>query len=271
MSNEVKYSIWLERPGLEVDDEVLASGLTIAEAAKLIREYGHAKPYIFGTDYPTFRVFELRQWNAKNKLLLVITATVPKTDDAQRDRQDAMGMIDAQIFARHSEFFPCRISTDEEFAARLRRIAEARAVSALDRKITTELIDKLLEEDYRITCCIRDDVPKFENSRARAGILKLLFDLEISELLVHKGGETSWIMMIFGEAGWDVIADYSTDLAYLIDPIVDPHLPWNQPNADSRDRGYTVLRLPSPAKLEAGDPGAEKAFDDFLNLMERLG
>ena len=32
-----------------------------------------------------------------------------------------------------------------------------------------------------------------------------------------------------------------------------------------------VAQLPSPAKLEAGDPGAEKAFDDFLNLMERLG
>lgn len=271
MSNEVKYSIWLERSGLEVDDEVLASGLTVAEAAKFIREYGHAKPYIFGKDYPTFRAFELWQWSAKNKLLLVIAATVPKTDDAQRDQQDAMEMINAQIFARHSEFFPCRISTGEEFAARLRRIAEARTVRALDRKITTELVDKLLEEGYRITCCIRHDVPKFQNSRARAGILKLLFELEISELLVQKDGVTYWIMMIFDEEGWDVVADYSVELEYLIDPIIDPHLPWNQPNADPRDRGYTILKLPSPAKIEAGDPAAEKAFDDFVNLMERLG
>jgi hypothetical protein len=93
----------------------------------------------------------------------------------------------------------------------------------------------------------------------------------MAELNVHKKGvTTSWIMLIFGEAGWDVIADYSEDLEPIIDPIVSPHLPWNKPGADPADRGYSVLVLPSPAKLESGDPEAEKAFEDFIDLMERL-
>jgi hypothetical protein len=270
MPMEARYTLWIEKEGLETDDLVLARGLTAPEASKFICEYGNAKPYVAARPYGTFRSIELHQYSSEHKLLVTIGATVPMTNDIDADRRLAMEMIEAQVFARHHEFWPGRISTDAEFEARLQRIAEARAVRALDRQITTELVDRLLGEGYRITGCIRFDDPPFKKSRNRDGILELLMDLEMAELYVHKKGVTSWIMLIFGEEGWDVIADYSETLEALIDPIVSAHLPWNKPNADPRDRGYSVLLLPSPAELDGENPEAEKAFEDFIGLMGRL-
>ena len=85
--------------------------------------------------------------------------------------------------------------------------------------------------------------------------------------MVTRKGEESWISLIFGEAGWDVIADFTTDLEYLIDPIVEPHLPWNRPG--STERGYTIITLPSPEQLESGDPEARDAVDGFFAVMDK--
>jgi hypothetical protein len=57
-------------------------------------------------------------------------------------------------------------------------------------------------------------------------------------------------MLIFGEAGWDVVADYSVDLDELIEPVAEPY----QSIAEDGDRGYSVIVLPSPGALERGDP-----------------
>ncbi len=158
--------------------------------------------------------------------------------------------------------------TDAEFDRRVQHVAERRAAKALEQQITTELVDRLLEEGYRITACARWDNPHFKNSRRRDGILKLLFDLEIADLVVTKKGETSWICLIFGEDGWDTIADYSTELSYLIDPIVNPHLPWNKPG--NTDRGYAVFTLPSPEQVESGDPEARDKVDAFFSVMDKV-
>ncbi|WP_194480655.1 hypothetical protein [Bradyrhizobium sp. CCBAU 53338] len=244
--------------------------MTRVEAAKLICEYGNAKPCIYDRPYVTFRSVELHQYSSKYQLLVTIGATVPLTEDRDADRRLAMEMIDIQIFERHSEFWPGRVSTDADFDARVQRIAEARNVQAIDRQITTELIDEFLKQGYSITCCVREDDPAFKKSKDRDGILELLMDLEIAELRLHSRGATSWIMLVFGESGWDVVADYSEDLEALIEPIVSPHAPWNKPDAGPQDRGYSVLVLPSPADLENGDPAAEKAFEDFIGLIGRL-
>lgn len=269
MAEQARYTLWQERSDLDADDRVLAIGKTTAEAAEFVRTYDGAQPHISSQDYGSFRCFELRQYDAKSKLRLVISATVPSTDDFEADRRRAMEMIDVQTLARQGEFWQGRVSTDAEMSARLDKLGQARSIRALDREITTKLVDRLLEDGYCITCCLCEDVPSFKNSRARTGILKHLFDLEAAELQVHKNGETHGIRLIFGEAGWDVVADYSTDLAYLVDPIVDPYLPWNQADGDG-DPGYSVFLLPSPAELDSGDPAAEKAVTDFFEKMGRL-
>jgi hypothetical protein len=271
MSEQTRYTLWRKTEDLDVDDEVLASGLTPTQAGKFIRAFDTQMtiPRVF--DHGTFRGFELVLIRSKeNHLRTVLAATVPKTADLEADRTLAMEMIDIQAFDRHGLFWDGQISTDADFKERLKRIEERRAVRKLDREITTKLIDALLADGYEITCCLLDDVPAFEQSKDRAGILNLLWDLEMAELHAHKGNETAWIKLIFGEAGWDVVADHTEDLAYLIDPIVGPHLPWNRPNPQDRHCGYHVFVLPSPAELERGDASAEKAFDDFVQTMDRI-
>jgi hypothetical protein len=267
-SDELRYTLFKPVHDLDRDDEVIGRGLTLAEASKAIRECDGQLPYFHHRDYGAFRAAELCKRDAKGKLKLVIGATVPATKDVVLDREKAERMIDVQIIARCHQFCKYQALTDTEFDQRITRVTNRRAVRALERQITTELVDRLIADGYRITCCVRFDNPPFRNSRRRDAILKLLFDLELADLHVHKGGETFWISLIFGEDGWDTIADHSTDLSYLIDPIVEPHLPWNKPG--SKDRGYTILTLPSPEELESGNPEAREAADQFFGLMEKI-
>lgn len=65
-------------------------------------------------------------------------------------------------------------------------------------------------------------------------------------MAVHKGKKRGSISLMFDEEGWDVVRDYSVALEHIIDPICEPHLPWNQPDADRRDLGIRMLVLNSP-------------------------
>lgn len=267
MSETTTYTLFVAKSLIDQDDHVVARGLTLTDASIAIGKYDGATCYATSRDYGSFRVQELRKFDKKMKLKTVIGATVPATDSVVADRLHAQHLIDTQVIARSHEFCECTVMTDTEFDRRVHHVAERRAAKALEQQITTELVDRLLEEGYRITACARWDNPHFKNSRRRDGILKLLFDLEIADLVVTKKGETSWICLIFGEDGWDTIADYSTDLSYLIDPIVDPHLPWNK--SGSNDRGYTIFTLPSPEQAESGDPEARDKVDAFFSLMHK--
>lgn len=46
MSAEAEYTVWIESKDRDADDQVLARGLTVAEAAELICKYANANPYI---------------------------------------------------------------------------------------------------------------------------------------------------------------------------------------------------------------------------------
>lgn len=253
MNDAVRYTLWLEEPELGQDDRVLATGLTVAEAAKLVREYGGAKPRFDATDYEQFRSLEMIHFHPTKEWRSVIAATVPNTPDPAADHRAAMKLIDEQIVRRHKELWPGRISTDAGYQARLDRVAERRGVQALDRDITAKLIDALIASGFVITCCIRQDVPDFDRSVDRAGILDLLFDLDMAELHVHKDGKRSWLMLIFGESGWDVVADYSVDLEGLIEPIVEPYLPVHRID-DAGAVSVPPSTLPSGTGFERGDP-----------------
>lgn len=127
MSDEGGYTVWIETSDRNADDQVLARGLTVAEAAELICQYGNANPYVLSRDYGTFRAFELHQYDAQANLVVVIGATVPKTDDVRRDRRRAMEMIDIQTVERHYEIWPGRVSTDAEYVASRMEVEEASA------------------------------------------------------------------------------------------------------------------------------------------------
>jgi hypothetical protein len=102
----------------------------------------------------------------------------------------------------------------------------------------------------------QDSEPEFVRSSDRDGILDYMWQVEIVEMWAHKGKSRGWVRLIFDEEGWDLVQDYTESLGRLIDPIVEPYLPWNQPNADELDHGIRMLVLRSP--------------DDILKIEEML-
>lgn len=69
------------------------------------------------------------------------------------------------------------------------------------------------------------------------------------ELVAERNGEESWLRLIFGENGWDLVQDYTVDLGYLIDPIVEPLLPWKRDRADRRNDGMKASSQPETQRM----------------------
>ncbi len=251
MSMNRTYTVYLPVDDIEKDDTVIARRLSAVEAMKIV--FGHEggwRVHLQEEDYGSFTHYV---WSARpdkrppeRSFNERLHATVARTADAERDRAAALETIAAQCIRFNHLYWNGRVEDDDAFDKRLHRVAEAREVRRIDREIATKLVDGLLADGYTITCDLQEDEPEFERSTDRDGILDYLWAVETAQLAVHKGKKRGWISLIFNECGWDVVADYSADLERIVDPICEPYLPWNQPDADRRDHGIRVLVLNSP-------------------------
>ncbi|TWI76456.1 hypothetical protein IQ16_00697 [Bradyrhizobium huanghuaihaiense] len=251
MTKTQTYTLYLPEDYIDKDDTVIARGLSATEAMKVVFGYESGwKTNVHESDYGTFTHYVLTAFPDKRRADRAFNerlhATVVRGGDADRDRAAAMEMIAAQVIRFNHLYWEGRVDGDTSFDERLGRVARAREVRRIDREIATKLVDALLADGYTITCDLQDDEPEFEHSTDRDGILDYLWQVECAELAVHKGKKNGSISLTFDEDGWDVVRDYSVDLERIIDPICEPYLPWNQPDADQRDHGIRVLVLNSP-------------------------
>ena len=250
MKPEQLYTVYMPKDEIEEDDLVIARALSGPDAIKKAVEYdGCWRASIGADEYASFTVYEWRIHATNHpyaKRPETLCATVVKTADAALDKALGMSMLVEQFVRRSGRFWSGRVETDEKFNERLVHVEQRREVRRIDREIATKVIKALFADGYVITCDLMDGEPEFERSTDRDGILAHLFNVDMAELLVEKNGEESWIRLIFSESGWDLLQDYSVDLEYLIDPIVEPYLPWNQPNSDELDHGIRMLVIKSP-------------------------
>jgi hypothetical protein len=251
MNKTQTYTLYLPEDAIDQDDAVIARGLSATEAMKVVFGYESGwKTRVQETDYGTFTHHVLTAFPDKRRADRAFNerlhATVIRSGDADRDKAVAMEMIAAQVIRFNHLYWEGRVDGDKSFDERLDRTVRAREVNRIDREITTKLVDALLADGHTITCDLQDDEPQFAKSTDRAGILDYLWQVECAELAVHKGKKNGRISLMFDEDGWDVVRDYSVDLERIIDPICEPYLPWNQPNADQLDHGIRVLVLNSP-------------------------
>ena len=130
-----------------------------------------------------------------------LQVTVARTAQPEFDKLVAMDMIAAQFLRRQTVYWDGRVTTDEEFDKRLKRVAEWREVQRVDREIATKIVDELLREGYTITCDLQDVEPEFHRSTDRNGILDYMWQVEIVEMRVHRGKSAGWLRLIFGELG----------------------------------------------------------------------
>jgi hypothetical protein len=253
MTAPLTYTLFIDPSNhIHTDDEVVARELPLAEAMKTAMEHsGEFRVVLAHDDYDAFRVFTLYRFSKRTFVTNreKLFATVPRTADLVADEAAARQIIETQFLRWQRKFWKGAIMTSQDYAAREKHVARRREVDRIDKEIATKLIDALILGGYTITGDLLDDDGAFDHSTDRDGILKHLFDVEMAELLVHKEGDTAWLRLIFMESGWDLIQDYSETLSPVIDPIVEPYLPWNQPNGRELDRGYSVFVLKSPEDL----------------------
>ncbi|EHR00183.1 hypothetical protein [Bradyrhizobium sp. WSM471] len=261
MKNMQTYTAYIPVHCIDQDDHVLARGLSASEAMKLACSHGDAwKIRLEQNDYGSFTHYVStvspdkrpaeRSWSEQ------LHATVIRTTDGVADEAMALEMIAAQFLRLSHLYWNGKINSDEQFDKRVRRVKEAREVRRIDREIATKLIDAFIGDGFTITCDIQDIEPEFERCSDRDAILEYMWQIQIVEMSVHKNEFKGWLRLIFDEAGWDLVQEYSVGLEHIIDPICEPYLPWNQPNADDFDHGIHMLVLNSP--------------DDVLKIEEML-
>jgi hypothetical protein len=242
------FTVFIPFEHVGQDDVVIARNLSGADAIKVVLEHGGSwMAHLWEDEYESFRLYrwepQAKKWPGDKRRFDALCATVVKTTDRRRDHARGMSMIVDQFLRRSGHYSEVRIQTDGEFDKRLLHVAKRREVHRLDALIATKLVDAFLERGYVITDASGEE---FERSTDRTAILALLLDVERIELLVEKDDVESWMRLIFGENGWDLVQDYTVDLGYLIDPIVEPFLPWNRNDADRHD----VVEAAAPKATE---------------------
>lgn len=82
----------------------------------------------------------------------------------------------------------------------------------VERKIATAAIDGLLAAGFTISVNDGDETT-LEHSVDKAAILGAMFTTDEDLLIAcrHKRG-IGWVKFIYGNDGWDVISDYTTNL-----------------------------------------------------------
>lgn len=91
----------------------------------------------------------------------------------------------------------------------------------VERKIAEAVIDEALKQGYRLN--VENGGDKFElpePTTDRDKILEVMFATDDEHLFFYKEGKKSvgWVWFIYGNSGWDVISDHSTNLASIMGP-----------------------------------------------------
>lgn len=90
-----------------------------------------------------------------------------------------------------------------------------------ERSIARKCIGALLRAGYEISVNDGEETT-LKNSRERKAIFEAMFSTDEDYLLVHSAGaEThfAWVRFIYGNDGFDVIADYTTNLESVLAPV----------------------------------------------------
>jgi hypothetical protein len=95
----------------------------------------------------------------------------------------------------------------------------------VERRIVRRVVRALLAADYEITVDNGDDDYEIPWSRDFKVVNAALFATDEEHLLVRKtvGADlkNSFVFLVYGNDGWDVICDYGLSLDPIIEPIQD--------------------------------------------------
>lgn len=89
---------------------------------------------------------------------------------------------------------------------------------AMEKVLARKTVEALLEQGFKIEIDNGGDEPERSIQTVDA-ILGTMFATDEDRLLVSKDGIRGWIYFVYGNDGYDVISDYTTNLEFLLAPI----------------------------------------------------
>lgn len=89
----------------------------------------------------------------------------------------------------------------------------------LERRIVRRIVRGLLAAGYEITVNNGGDDNEIPYSRSFAQITAALFATDDEHLIVRKDGHGSFVYLVYGNSGWDVINDYGLSLEPVLASI----------------------------------------------------
>ena len=82
----------------------------------------------------------------------------------------------------------------------------------IESRIASRAISALLAAGYWLAVC-QGDEDEQPASRYKRDIMKLLGECDEDRIIVYRDKtRVGWVHLVYGNAGWDVISDYTTNL-----------------------------------------------------------
>ncbi len=91
----------------------------------------------------------------------------------------------------------------------------------IEKKIITRTLDTLIKAGYEISVFNGEEIVISRSINPEA-ILDRMFSVDDEQILLYKPDERKrqgWVQFIYGNDGWDVIADHSGHLDEVLKPV----------------------------------------------------
>ena len=117
---------------------------------------------------------------------------------------------------------PATCSTHRDQARTVRMCATCQRI-ACEQRIVTRAIDAMLQAGYLLCTNDGDSLRPETPTADRAAIMAEIMEVDDEYLMVyaraHNGTAEGWIRFVYGNDGYDVISDYTTNLEAQLSPV----------------------------------------------------
>ncbi len=93
----------------------------------------------------------------------------------------------------------------------------------IEKKIVTRTLETLIKAGYQISVNDGEEIVISRSTSVEA-ILDKMFSVDEEQIYVYKQGEEKrqgWILFVYGNDGWDVIADHTSRLEEVLAPVAE--------------------------------------------------
>jgi hypothetical protein len=94
---------------------------------------------------------------------------------------------------------------------------------ALEADIVTRTVDALLAAGFLLLTNDGDEIRPSTPTADKAAILAELAEVDDEHLMIykaqHNGTAEGWVRFVYGNDGWDVISDYTTNFEDVLKPV----------------------------------------------------